>query len=31
MHGVKKIRSLCDDDWQIKAYLCEIEKELEAS
>jgi chromosomal replication initiation ATPase DnaA len=30
MHGVKKIRSLCDDDWQIKAYLCEIEKELEA-
>ena len=31
MHGVKKIRSLCEDDWQIKAYLCEIEKELEES
>ena len=31
MHGVKKIRSLCDDDWQIKAYLTEIEKELSAS
>ena len=28
MHGVKKIRSLTDDDWQIKAYQQEIEKEL---
>ena len=28
MHGVRKIRSLCEDDWQIKAYLQEIEKEL---
>ena len=28
MHGVRKIRSLSEDDWQIKAYLTEIEKEL---
>ena len=28
MHGVKKLRSLTDDDWQIKAYQAEIEKEL---
>ena len=28
MHGVKKLRSLTDDDWQIKAYKQEIEKEL---
>ena len=28
MHGVKKLRSLTDDDWQIKAYKEEIEKEL---
>ena len=28
MHGVRKIRSICEDDWQIIAYLQEIEKEL---
>ena len=28
MHGVRKIRNLSEDDWQIKAYLTEIEKEL---
>ena len=28
MHGVRKIRSLSEDDWQIKAYLQEVEKEL---
>jgi chromosomal replication initiation ATPase DnaA len=30
MHGVKKIRSLCEDNRQIKAYLTEVEKELSA-
>ena len=28
MHGVKKLKALTEDDWEVKAYKQEIEKEL---